>query len=49
MSSALPAPALLDLVLALTYGNIAQAGNAALWPDSQWTALATAVSRLVAR
>ncbi|MEV6897060.1 TetR family transcriptional regulator [Amycolatopsis sp. NPDC051372] len=49
VSSALPAAALLDLILALTYGNIAQAGNAALWTDSQRTALATAVSRLVAR
>ncbi|WIX80341.1 TetR family transcriptional regulator [Amycolatopsis carbonis] len=49
VSSALPAAVLLDLVLALTYGNIAQAGNAALWPDSQRTALATAVSRLVTR
>ncbi|MFI5605634.1 TetR/AcrR family transcriptional regulator [Amycolatopsis sp. NPDC051903] len=48
VSPALPADRVLDLVLALTYGNVAQAGNAAAWTDDQRTALAIAVARLTA-
>ncbi|QRP45677.1 TetR family transcriptional regulator [Amycolatopsis sp. FDAARGOS 1241] len=46
VSTALPAERVLDLVLSLTYGNVAQAGNAAAWTDDQRAALATAVTRL---
>ncbi|WP_326567764.1 TetR family transcriptional regulator [Amycolatopsis rhabdoformis] len=47
VSAALPAEVLLDLILALTYGNIAQAGDAGAWPDSRRAALAVAVERLI--
>lgn len=42
----LPADRLLDHILSLTYGNLAQAGNAAAWTDAQRRDLGISVARL---